>query len=618
MFNIFIYFIVALLIYITGPTSIEPRFSGTHTFLWFICLAALFWIVTRLRFNKIEKRLSTEQYYVLDHYFNTTMNRQSILALIIFAIDVFGLNLPVYLYKVPLFKAAPTIPAVLSLGVFTAYLAIVWSEAHAAYRRLYSNTLSKRAYIFSNISFVVPILLPWVLLSGVADLINLAPFESVNTFFASNEGQLLYFLFFLVILATFGPLIVQKSWRCTPLEQGYPRKRIEDLCRRASLKYADILYWPIFGGRMITAGVMGLIHRFRYILVTDALLDVLTQDEIDSVIAHEIGHVKKKHLLYYLFFFIGFCIFFLVGNIIISILLLLLYTHTDFFPDRFPYLLEVMNGGDASIGASIFSMAVIVSMFFIYFRYIFGFFMRNFERQADVFIFELFDSAEDLISTFKKIILTSGQSPDRPNWHHFSITERMNFLRKCERDRSWIKRHDRKIRNSIIIYLCGMILFGVMGYQIRFGNAGDAVIENFLARFETRIHEKTNDPALLGELGFLFHERNMYEKSISAYERSIALEPDNAPILNNLAWIYATCEEPEYRNPERAVYLAEKAVDIVKEDYILDTLAESYYAAGRYEDALEAGEQALAHAKKNYRTEFEKKLQKYRRAVNRD
>ena len=57
---------------------------------------------------------------------------------------------------------------------------------------------------------------------------------------------------------------------------------------------------------MITAGVMGLIKQFRYILVTRSLLQRLTPYEIEAVIAHEIGHVKKKHLLFYLIFFAGY------------------------------------------------------------------------------------------------------------------------------------------------------------------------------------------------------------------------------------------------------------------------------------------------------------------------
>ena len=104
-------------------------------------------------------------------------------------------------------------------------------------------------------------------------------------------------------MAIIGPALVQKFWRCKPLEDGYHRRRIEDLCQREGLAYANILYWPIFGGKMITAGVMGLIKNFSYILVTPSLLKLLQPEEVDAVIAHEIGHIKKKHLLFYLVFY---------------------------------------------------------------------------------------------------------------------------------------------------------------------------------------------------------------------------------------------------------------------------------------------------------------------------
>ena len=59
---------------------------------------------------------------------------------------------------------------------------------------------------------------------------------------------------------------------------------------------------------MLTAGVMGLIKRFRYLLITPALLDLLEPEELKGVVAHEIGHVRKKHLIFYLGFFVGYVI----------------------------------------------------------------------------------------------------------------------------------------------------------------------------------------------------------------------------------------------------------------------------------------------------------------------
>ena len=80
-----------------------------------------------------------------------------------------------------------------------------------------------------------------------------------------------------------------------------------------------------------------------------------------------------------------------------------------------------------AVTTSIFSLVIII-VFLIYFRFIFGYFMRNFERQADTYVYALFHSAKPLISTFEKIAATSGEHPDRPNWHHFSITKRIEYV----------------------------------------------------------------------------------------------------------------------------------------------------------------------------------------------
>ncbi|MFN2437435.1 MAG: M48 family metalloprotease, partial [Desulfotignum sp.] len=84
------------------------------------------------------------------------------------------------------------------------------------------------------------------------------------------------------------------------------RSKIEAVCEKAGLRYADILKWDLFAGAMITAGVMGLVGRYRYILVTPALVQSLDDQEMEAVMLHEIGHVHHHHMLFYLFFFAGF------------------------------------------------------------------------------------------------------------------------------------------------------------------------------------------------------------------------------------------------------------------------------------------------------------------------
>jgi Zn-dependent protease with chaperone function len=411
---------------------------------------------------------------------------------------------------------------------------------------------------------------------------------------------------FLVIVAMTGPLMIQKFWGCRPLEQGAHRTRIENLCRSVNLGYRNILHWPIFEGRIITAGVMGLVKWFRYILVTRALLNLLEPHEVDAVVAHEIGHVKKHHLLFYLFFFVGYMV------ISFSFLDLIVYAMIYFDP-----LIKAFNRmgfNPVTVTSFIFSL-VIITTFLVYFRYIFGFFMRNFERQADAYVYTMFDSAAALISTLKKISITSRQSPDKPNWHHFSIAQRIEFLRKCEVDRSHVGLHNSKLRKSIAGYLVGLILIGGVGYQLNYGEAGAVLNTHFFEKVIIKELEKTPDNADLHTMmGDLYFSRNNCEDAAFQYEKAIELAMQHSRALNNLAWLYATCEDTIFRNPERALVLARRAAALEREAHILDTLAESYFVNGDVAKALATEKEALAMAKKN-RTYYQEQITRFEEAL---
>ena len=413
-------------------------------------------------------------------------------------------------------------------------------------------------------------------------------------------------MFFLVIVAVIGPVMIQKFWRCRPLEDSTMRQRIEALCKKANLEYANILYWPIFGGRMITAGVMGLIKKFRYILVTSALLSSLQPAEIDAVIAHEIGHVKRYHLVFYLVFFAGFMV--LTYATYDLIFYAVIYTEPMFqFFSRFGFNPVTLT--------SVFLSVNMVVIFLIYFRFIFGYFMRNFERQADGYVYTLFDTAQPLISTLEKIAYTSGQSPDRPNWHHFSISERISHLARCEIDRSTVDRHDRKVRNSILVFVGSMVLVAAVGYSLNFGETGKQLSSHFFEKIILREIEKhPQNPNLYKVLGDLYYETGNLSGVQQAYEASLKLNPENPHVLNNLAWLYATAEDPHFRHPARALDLAKAAAGLLEEPHILDTLAECYFVNGQYAKAFEAAQHALRLAREN-RTYYQEQVKKFRKVA---
>jgi len=606
MFGNFLYYIVALLVFTTYQPAESPVLSALETMGYGLALFGVFAASARVTMNRLMGRIGAESRQRLDMLFQRAQNRLFILALIVFSIDIYGLNLPDHLLALPVLDSFPTLRGLLLLALFTAYLAVVWSSSHGLYRALHQSRISRKSYIRSNLAFSVPILLPWLLLSGIADMISLLPSSTLKAFLDTPEGQILYFLVFLVSAAVFGPLLIQKFWGCRPLGAGEHRARIEKLLDRAGLACKDILYWPIFEGRMITAGVMGLVRHFRYILVTEALLKTLSPDEVDAVIAHEIGHIKQNHLLFYLFFFAGYMLLFYA---LFEFVVLAAVLSTPV------YTLINDSGFSSQTVVSALTTIATVLLFLVYFRYVLGYFMRNFERQADCFVYRLFPNARPLISTFEKIILSSGQSPDRPNWHHFSISERVGYLLRCEQDRSWIRRQDLKIKQSIGVYVLAIGLIGMVGYGVNRSGLGTSLSSGF---FENVIREELarnpDDPKLHGYLGDIQLNREDYAGAIASYSEAIRLFPDDPHTLNNLAWLLATCKDPSRRDPRRALELAQRAAALSGAAYILDTLAESYFVNGQHHAAIAAAEAALEKADGD-KAYYESQIRRFRESL---
>lgn len=108
--------------------------------------------------------------------------------------------------------------------------------------------------------------------------------------------------FFNVFLMMFySEWIVPLFNKQTPLEEGELRTKIEEFSKKADFDLVNI--FVIDGSKRSTkanAYFSGLGAKKRIVLY-DTLIHELTADEIVAVLAHEIGHYKKKHTLVMLF-----------------------------------------------------------------------------------------------------------------------------------------------------------------------------------------------------------------------------------------------------------------------------------------------------------------------------
>ena len=103
---------------------------------------------------------------------------------------------------------------------------------------------------------------------------------------------------FSVFMAMFySQLIVPLFNKQTPLQEGSLRDKIQDFLEKVGFKLDNI--YVIDGSKRSTkanAYFTGLGPKKRVVLY-DTLIDELTEEEIVAVLAHEVGHYKKRHTL---------------------------------------------------------------------------------------------------------------------------------------------------------------------------------------------------------------------------------------------------------------------------------------------------------------------------------
>jgi tetratricopeptide (TPR) repeat protein len=101
------------------------------------------------------------------------------------------------------------------------------------------------------------------------------------------------------------------------------------------------------------------------------------------------------------------------------------------------------------------------------------------------------------------------------------------------------------------------------------------------------------------DLADMLTEGQQFAEAVHYYGEALRLKPDFEPVLNNLALLRASCQQPEFRDGRRAVQLAEAACRLSgrRNPSFLGTLAAAYAEAGRFGDAVRTMQEALALAR---------------------
>jgi Flp pilus assembly protein TadD len=87
-------------------------------------------------------------------------------------------------------------------------------------------------------------------------------------------------------------------------------------------------------------------------------------------------------------------------------------------------------------------------------------------------------------------------------------------------------------------------------------------------------------------------------EAIQHYRQALDVDSNNPVVLNRLAWLLATANQPELRDGQEAVRLATKAVKLTesREPVMIGTLAAAYAETGRFTNAVEMANNAVGLA----------------------
>lgn len=205
----------------------------------------------------------------------------------------------------------------------------------------------------------------------------------------------------------YSKLIVPLFNKQKPLEDGDLKSKINEFASKVGFKLDNI--YVIDGSKRSTkanAYFSGFGSQKR-ITLYDTLINDLESDEIVAVLAHEIGHYKKKHIIY---------------NLILSILLmgLTLYILSIFIGNQ--ELSEALGVQQPSFHIGLVAFTILYSPISEITSFFMNMLSRKFEYQADNYAKNTFN-AKDLISSLKKLSKNSLSNLTPHPWYvkiHYS------------------------------------------------------------------------------------------------------------------------------------------------------------------------------------------------------
>ena len=336
----------------------------------------------------------------------------------IIALAVLFLLLPSFVSALVGLKIHFIWQALIFFGVFAAIGGIVGIPFD-----LYDNFVLEKKYGFSTITWRIWItdLIKSLIISAILMIIMVSAFMSFIHYLPRSWwfwAWVFFTLLEIVLLWLYPVLIAPLFNKYEPIKDELLQEKINALMEKVGLKTKGVFQVDEGKRSKHTNAYFTGIGKTKRIVLYDTLLASHSTDEILAVLAHEIGHWKKKHILKQLMFMIPASL----------VLLYFVYLILSWPP------LYAAFGVQVTVYAGLFLVSLYLSSAGFFLSPIGAAIMRRYEREADRVACELTGTSAPMIDALKRLAkdnLANLHPHPLYVWFYYShppLLERIEYL----------------------------------------------------------------------------------------------------------------------------------------------------------------------------------------------
>jgi STE24 endopeptidase len=234
------------------------------------------------------------------------------------------------------------------------------------------------------------------------------------------------FMGLFVLFAQLAPVILfPVFYKFEPLDNEELKRRLIVLSERAGTRVRGVYKWNLSEkSKKANAALTGL-GATRRIILADTLLDHYSDDEIEAVLAHELGHHVHRHILKSIFVQAGITLLgFWLANAVLHYAVEqrnLFETMSDFA--NLPLLILV---------STVLSLLLMPAL---------NAYSRFNERQADRYCFESVASVEPFISSMNKLAEQNLAEKTPSRWVEWLFHSHPAIARRVAAAEGWARAH---------------------------------------------------------------------------------------------------------------------------------------------------------------------------------